>query len=690
MIAPNVMRVACIGAGYIADTHASIIQNIPGVVLAAVVDPAIERARALAEKWGVEKTYSSVDDLIAAKVVDVAHVLVPPMLHKVTAERLLLAGIHVLLEKPMAQSSAECTALKAAAHSANTRLRVNQNAVFQPAHRRVRSLIAANRIGPLRHVMFRFNLPLRQLAARRLDHWMFDTPLNLLLEQAVHPLSQIDDLVGPVRSVAALSPPLLHLNEGQDITRTWLVSLDCENGNALLQISLGESYPSWGATIIGDDGVIHVDYVNNRAALEVSGAHMEPFNGFRAGARMAAAWQRQAFANLWRATGSVMRILPRSDAFYLSMKRSLEQFYNHLRTRDGVVVDERGPRMVELCERIARAASQGGTDETHSAPALRSAPPCDVLVIGGTGFIGARVVARLLAEGKNVRVLARNIRHLPQFFSDPRVQLCRGDARNREDVVAALGDASVVVDLAHGGGGASRAEIEANLVGSARTVGEACLKHGVRRLIFVSSIAALYLGDPGEIVTGQTPVDPLAENRADYARAKALAEQTLLQLRQSRGLPVTILRPGLVIGAGSAPFHSGVGFFNQETHCLGWNRGRNALPLVLVDEVAEAIMCAVIAPAIDGKCYNIVSDVRFTAAGYIVELARATGRPLVYHPQSVLKLYLKHALGRCEGWRDFKPRGLAARFDCADTGRRPVCDHMQFVRQGFAVHGAHH
>jgi predicted dehydrogenase/nucleoside-diphosphate-sugar epimerase len=696
----SITRVACVGAGNIADIHASVLQSLPGVALSVVVEPAAERARIFAEKWGIGKTYASVDDLISAGAADVAHVLVPPFLHKKVAERLLAAGIHVLLEKPMAQSGAECAALQKAAAHGNSLLRVNHNAVFQPAHRTLRHLIAANRIGPIRHVVYRFNLPLRQLGARQLGHWMFDSPLNLLLEQAVHPLSQIDDLVGSARAVVAVTSPPLHLGEGQDIVRSWLISLDCERGGAQLLVSLGESYPSWGATVVGDDGVIHVDYLNNRVAYEVNGPRMEPINGFASGVRMAATWHWQALANLTRSSASIARIRPRSDAFYLSMKESIAQFYHDLQTRSGDFRGIFGRRMVELCERVADAA---GTDQAPLPPSLtRTQAIPDVLVIGGTGFIGTHVVARLLAEGRSVGVLARNIANLPQLFTNPRVQVVRGDARKSEDIAAAIGSTPVVINLAHGGGGASRAEIEASVVGSARTVGEACLAHSVRRLIFVSSIAALYLGDPAETVTGLTPPDPLAEDRADYARAKAQAEQALLELRRARGLPVTILRPGVVIGAGGTLFHSGVGFFNQETHCLGWNRGLNPLPLVLAEEVADAIARAIEAPTIDGKCYNIVGDIRLSAADYIAELARATGRPLLYHPQSVLKLYLieiaktliKRASGRREAWpslRDLKSRGLAARFDCSDAMHdldwQPVRDREQFLRQGFPVHG---
>jgi nucleoside-diphosphate-sugar epimerase len=325
-----------------------------------------------------------------------------------------------------------------------------------------------------------------------------------------------------------------------------------------------------------------------------------------------------------------------------------------------------------------------------------------VLVIGGTGFIGGHVVAALLAKGRHVRVLARSVNNLPRLFANPGVTLVRGDARNRDDVARAIGAARVVVNLAHGGGGGSRAEVEQSLVGAARTVAECCLTGGVRRLVFVSSIASLYLGDRGAVVTGATPTDPEFEERADYARAKAIAERALLEMHRSEGLPVVILRPGVVVGEGSGAFHSGLGFYNRESHCMGWNRGTNPLPLVLVDDVADAILSAIDAAGIDGKCYNLVGDVRLSARDYVAALAGVTGRGLRYHPQSVVKLYgiemmkavVKRSTGRRDPWpslRDLKSRGLSAVFDCGDATRdlawHPVGDRAEFLRRGVQIHG---
>ena len=107
------LRVGLVGAGFIADIHAEVLRRQPGVSVTAVADPAAARANALADKWGIPDRLTDAADLIGK--VDVAHVLVPPNLHRRVAEPLLQAGLHVLLEKPMAETPADCAALQQAA-----------------------------------------------------------------------------------------------------------------------------------------------------------------------------------------------------------------------------------------------------------------------------------------------------------------------------------------------------------------------------------------------------------------------------------------------------------------------------------------------------------------------------------------------------------------------------------------------
>src|SRR5215467_10174393 len=101
--------VLLVGAGAIAEHHALALANVPNARLMGFVDRDTERARLRAERFGV-KTYLSVAEA-AADGVDVAHILVPPAAHAAVALECIEHGMHVLVEKPLATSVADCEAI---------------------------------------------------------------------------------------------------------------------------------------------------------------------------------------------------------------------------------------------------------------------------------------------------------------------------------------------------------------------------------------------------------------------------------------------------------------------------------------------------------------------------------------------------------------------------------------------------
>jgi len=175
-----VRRVAIVGAGFISNTHAEALRQLPNVEVNAIVDPVAAAARAFAQRWAVERVFSTVDELISAGEFDSAHVLVPPALHADIGVRLLEAGKPVLVEKPMAPDIAGCDALIAASQMSGVVLGVNQNQVYHPAFKRLLAAVHARKLGPPRFVSSIYRVPLRQLSAGQFSHWMFDAPVNLL------------------------------------------------------------------------------------------------------------------------------------------------------------------------------------------------------------------------------------------------------------------------------------------------------------------------------------------------------------------------------------------------------------------------------------------------------------------------------------------------------------------------------
>ncbi len=695
-------KVLLVGTGNIARTHAAALREIPGASVIGVFDANRAAADAFARQFGGGVAVYGTRAEAAASDADVIHVLTPPDTHLAAALPFAEAGKAVLLEKPVGVSSAECRQLGEVSVRTGAVIGVNQNLAFNPAYLKLKQCVESGRLGRPRYLSYIYEAPLRQLSARQFGHWMFREPLNILLEQAVHPLSQIVDLAGPVGEIATLAEAPIEMSPGIGLHNACQVSLQCQKMPAHLRFHVGANFTVCRMTVVCDDGVAIADMFANQFHTLERSPYMEPIDGWLSARKTGRTISAAGFAVLRDYSLAMLKLKSRSDPFYLGMRGSLQSFYRDLDAarppRIGLAF---GAHLVEVCERIATSFKPLAARPAAAAGATVAPAGPLVAVLGGTGFIGSYTVAALLASGHRVRVMARGTANLQAVYYLPGVEVHRGDIKRTADVERIVTGTDYVVNLAHGGGGEDFAAIRAAMVDTAREVAHACHAAQVRRLVHVGSISGLYLGVPGEVITGATPPDPLPQTRNDYARAKALADAEVLKVGRESGLEVVLLRPGLVIGAGTSPFHGGLGFFNNDQYCVGWNDGRNPLPWVLVEDCANAIVAALAASAAAGKAYNLVGDVRPTAREYLAALAAELGRPLQFVASNPTGLWLtemgkwavKRVAGRKVGRpyrRDLLSRGLAATFECADAKRdlgwAPVAESAEFHRRAVAVH----
>ncbi len=126
------LRAAVVGVGYLGQFHAEKLAAAPGVELAAVVDADAARAKAIAAKHGCR---ALTDPGALAGEVDLVSIAVPTEHHHAAALPFLEAGVHVLLEKPIATTLAQADALIAAAKKSRALLAVGHLQRFNPAFR---------------------------------------------------------------------------------------------------------------------------------------------------------------------------------------------------------------------------------------------------------------------------------------------------------------------------------------------------------------------------------------------------------------------------------------------------------------------------------------------------------------------------------------------------------------------------
>ena len=301
--------------------------------------------------------------------------------------------------------------------------------------------------------------------------------------------------------------------------------------------------------------------------------------------------------------------------------------------------------VVRWTEEIARAADRAHQERISH---LRLSERVPVLVTGASGALGSELVKRLRAEGQQVRLLQRRV---PEVVLHG-MEIALGDLGDPEAVDRAVRGARVVI---HAGaamkGGWTEHEC-ATVIGT-RNVLEACCKHGVEKLVHISSLSVVdwagsgvqaVRGDEGRAragagerererpdpaptparararpfppLTESTPLEPRPEERGAYTRAKLQAEQLVVQYASTRGLPAVILRPGQIFGGRIPLLTPAVAIRFAGTRPNGrWfvlGDGCVPLPLVYIDDAVDAICLAAESPLREAEIIQIVDPETLT------------------------------------------------------------------------------
>ena len=276
-----------------------------------------------------------------------------------------------------------------------------------------------------------------------------------------------------------------------------------------------------------------------------------------------------------------------------------------------------------------------------------------ILVTGAAGFLGVRLVERLLARGEtDLRCLLRPgsdeapLLALRRAHPAASLEIVRGTLVAPADAARAVDGVELVHHLAAGVRGAP-AELFLHTVVGTKILLEAIVAAPRRpRLALVSSFGVYGVaGLPrGALVDETTPLEPEPTRRDPYSQAKLRQEQLVDQYRRQYDLAVTILRPGVIYGLRGPAISNRVGL--QLPGLFLHLGGDNLLPLTYVDNCAEAVALAGAHPEAVGRIYNVVDDDLPTCGQFLARYRREV------EPLRVLRLpYPATALlGRAMAW----------------------------------------
>ena len=236
-----------------------------------------------------------------------------------------------------------------------------------------------------------------------------------------------------------------------------------------------------------------------------------------------------------------------------------------------------------------------------------------VLVTGANGFLGRCVVRRLVEIGRHVRALVRPgtsdefFRSLEAAMPEGAVSVCPAGFLDPASLAAALDGVGVVLHLAASTSGPAAAQVANTVVGSERLF-EASREARVARFVLVSSfgvVDAPHLAR-GAVLDERVPLEPHPERRDPYSFAKHRQEQLAWRYHRDRGLPLVVLRPGVIFGPDRSILGNRIGL-KLPGLFLHLGLG-NVIPLTYVDNCADAVVQAAFAPDVVGEAFCIVDD----------------------------------------------------------------------------------
>ena len=180
-------------------------------------------------------------------------------------------------------------------------------------------------------------------------------------------------------------------------------------------------------------------------------------------------------------------------------------------------------------------------------------------------------------------------------------------------------------------------EHKSGTVDGTQHIVDACTKHGVKQLVYISSMSVVdWAGSDNGPVSEQAQLEPRPDKRGAYTRAKLEAERIVVAAAAA-GLPCVILRPGQIFGGGIPLINGAVA---RSINAFGAGRwlvlgdGKLELPLVYIDDVVQAILAAIDKRITHGEIIQIIDPEHMTQEDVLA--AAGGARPILRVPRRLV------------------------------------------------------
>jgi nucleoside-diphosphate-sugar epimerase/predicted dehydrogenase len=669
------VRVGLVGCGRISAYHLAALHPLAGVEVVAVCDLDEKLARRTASRYGIPRCYGDMETMMQETSPDVVHLLTPPHTHLALARIAARHRAHMYIEKPFAVNEAEARELLELGREAGVQICPGHSRLFDPAFVEACRRVRSGEIGRVISVRAEQGFTYEASARSAVIPWSYSYDWGTFDNLICHPLYLACHFFSePGRpQVAAFNTGSVREAGVEEIR----VLIPSKTGIAEVSLSLSSSPEVNRVEIVGTQGRIMADWQTMTVLTSRASGLPSALSRFTANFGTAADLAKSGMATLFGiATGRVKR--------YVGLRTIIARFYEALRANgappvpaeEGVLNARLMDQIKEACEAVQK---QRPTTTTEGDTQPR------ILVTGGSGFLGGRLVEVLSGQRTPVRATTRLVSRARQL---PGVQWVRCDLAEEEGLRDALAGMETVIHCAAlcGPPGSLEEYEDANVRGTLRLVRLAA-EAGIKNFVYVSSMS-VYAAPRGTspLLDESSPYDGRADERGAYTRSKLAADAAVLEYARNNPSPrIIVLRPGTIYGPGAK---LPVGRFqlpSSSARPLIAGSSRVTTGLVYVDDVVDALLAAAVSDVPTGSVYNLVD----ASNGDQEELARTLrevtgGRirplfapyPLVWAAMLGLDLLSLVRHGKLGTARYRLQRTLAPmRFECTaarkDLGWRP-------------------
>ncbi|HEY2773585.1 MAG TPA: Gfo/Idh/MocA family oxidoreductase [Candidatus Binatia bacterium] len=352
------LKVGIIGCGVIANAHLPYVQKAGGDAV-AVCDLSLASASELADRFGVQRVYRDVGEMLACERLDAVHVLTPPRAHARCAIAVLERGVPALIEKPLALSLDDVEAMSAAARRGSTFFTADHNRLFDPPMLEARRLWESGALGDLVAI----ESYQAGLASER--QWLGDMAGGGIGDLVPHPLYLQLHFLGEVERLDAVAFAPKEDGRIEELR----VLMQGKSRTGFLTISMNASPMMNTLRLCGSKMTVEVNLNNmtivRRRDYDVPKIIAKPLPN------LDEAWQL-----VGQTARNTIDFVRGRIRYYPGMGELIRRFYDSVRRGTPPPVSEAEARaVVDVTARIWDAVGQGGAGPRKAAAAVRPARP---------------------------------------------------------------------------------------------------------------------------------------------------------------------------------------------------------------------------------------------------------------------------------------------------------------------------